>query len=61
MAIESFPTHAIDLVSILGDKFPPRCMAQAEKLEDHLRYAGKVELIAYLNEWLEAANRVSKE
>jgi hypothetical protein len=33
--------------------FPPRCLKPNEMVEDHLRYAGKVELIAMLRAQLE--------
>lgn len=36
------------LVAWLEEAFPPRCLAPRETVEDHLRYAGKVELIAFL-------------
>ncbi len=35
-------------VSALEERFPPRCLSPNETVEDHLRYAGKVDLIATL-------------
>lgn len=57
MAIRPFPHYATDLLRIMEAENPPRCMKPGESVEDHLRYAGRVELIAELKEWLEATER----
>lgn len=38
------------LIEWLEREFPPRCLGTAETVEDHLRYAGKVELVQSLRD-----------
>lgn len=57
MALRGFPLHATELLKQLQTEFPPRCIKPEESLEDAHRYAGKVELVAYLQTWLNAAER----
>lgn len=57
MAIKSFPQYASDLLKDLQEQFPPRCIERDESIEDHQRYAGKVELITYIRDWESAANK----
>lgn len=40
------------MVAALEMLYPPRCMARLESIEDHLRYAGKAELVQMLREAL---------
>ena len=47
-----FPRLTADQVEQLENKFPPRCLGKGESVEDHLRYAGKVELIALLRSFI---------
>ena len=61
MAIKPFPLDASDLLVRIDEEFPPRCIAKDETLEDHLRYAGKRELIDELKLRLEAAERINKD
>ena len=44
----TLPKLSTELVEDLAQRFPPRCLKPNETVEDHLRYAGKVELIALL-------------
>lgn len=37
-----------DLLDDLNEQYPARCLKPGELVEDHLRYAGKVELIQRL-------------
>ena len=46
-----------ELIDELKERFPHRCPKRGESLEDVLRYAGKVELI----EFLEACKKEYKE
>lgn len=46
--IEGIPYVTESLVEALEALFPPRCLKVGESVEQHLRYAGKVELIALL-------------
>ena len=48
------PDLSRDLIEDLEENYPPRCKTPEESLEDHLRYAGMVELIDVLrqrHEW----------
>lgn len=45
---DDWPPVPQELVEYLEAAFPPRCMQAGEGLEDHLRYAGKVELVSAL-------------
>lgn len=40
------PRVPSELVAWLEQQFPPRCYEGKERIEDHLRYAGRVELVA---------------
>lgn len=42
------PVLADEVLTKLEQMFPPRCLARTETAEEHLRYAGKVELVAWL-------------
>jgi hypothetical protein len=42
-----FPQHLLDALIRL---YPPRCLGPGERVEDHLRYAGKVDLIAAIQQ-----------
>lgn len=46
MTMDGFPTFSEDQVEALERLFPPRCLARGQTVENHLRYAGMVELIA---------------
>ncbi len=43
-----------ELLASLEATHPPRCLARDQTVEDHLRYAGKVELIASMRIQFEA-------
>lgn len=43
---EVWPDIPRDLLTFLERLYPPRCMDPREGVEDHLRYAGAVSLIA---------------
>lgn len=45
-----WPLFTESQVAFLESKFPARCLKTSEAVEDHLRYAGKVDLIAQLRE-----------
>lgn len=47
-----YPRLTADQIEQLEVKFPPRCLHKGESVEDHLRYAGKVELIAILRSFI---------
>lgn len=61
MSVQSFPTHATDLVKDLDKRYPERCIDKGESFEDHLRYAGARDVIRWLNDWLSAANRLASK
>ena len=42
------PQLSEDLIEDLEEHYPPRCIEQGESIEDHLRYAGMVELVQNL-------------
>jgi hypothetical protein len=48
----------LDLTAIaqLEKEYPASCLARGETVEEHLRYAGKVELIAQLRQRYEASD-----
>ena len=48
MADPTLPDIDVDLVKALEDLYPPRCYEGEERVEDHLMYAGKVQLVADL-------------
>lgn len=45
---DHWPTFTEVQVSFLEKLFPPRCVGRRESAEDHLRYAGMVDLVAML-------------
>lgn len=47
---DPWPNFTDAQVEFLESRFPARCLAQHESVEDHLRYAGKVDLIAQLRD-----------
>lgn len=49
------------MVRWLEDQFPPRCLGTRETVEDHLRYAGKVDLVAGLRAQLDARHEGTDE
>jgi hypothetical protein len=48
IASKPWPKFTEEQVTFLEGEFPPRCLGTKESVEDHLRYAGKVELIAMM-------------
>lgn len=44
----SIPLASRDLIQLLAETHPPRCMARSEDPVDHMFYAGKVDLIEQL-------------
>ena len=51
-----WPTFTETQVAFLEEMYPARCLATNESVEDHLRYAGKVELIARMRESISVAS-----
>ncbi len=47
---EPWPNFTDVQVSFLEKMYPPRCIGREEQIEDHIRYAAKVELIAQLRQ-----------
>lgn len=47
---ESWPQFSEYQVAFLEKMFPKRCLQTRETVEDHLRYAGKVDLIAIMRD-----------
>lgn len=45
---EVWPLFSDNQVSFLESKFPARCIKPSETIEDHLRYAGVVDLVQQL-------------
>lgn len=43
-----------ELLAYLEGAYPPRCIQPGERFEDHVRYAGKVELIAAMRSQYDA-------
>ncbi len=43
---EPWPQFTEAQAAFLEKLFPPRCIGTDQRLEDHLRYAGKVDLVA---------------
>lgn len=58
--MKTFPTLATDLIRDLVEKYPPRCVGPQETFEDHLRYAGAVDVVTFLLEWRRAADKVGR-
>jgi hypothetical protein len=48
------PVLAAEVVEKLEQMFPPRCLQRNETAEEHLRYAGKVELVEMFRNRLSA-------
>jgi hypothetical protein len=42
------PANSLDLIKELDDLFPPKCIGIGEKLDDAHRYAGKRDVIEFL-------------
>lgn len=42
---DDWPSIPPELVEYLEAAYPPRCMYPGESIEEHLRYAGKVDLV----------------
>lgn len=58
---ERFPEVTRSLVTYLKEHYPPRCRSLGEPVEEHERYAGKVELAEDLIAYFEAAMDPSEE
>lgn len=52
--VPDLPVLSSEAIEKLEQMFPPRCLGRNETAEEHLRYAGKVELV----EWFR--NRLSQ-
>ncbi len=50
-----WPDIPEDLVVFLEELYPPRCLERHQTVEDHLRYAGMVELVADMRHHMEVA------
>lgn len=46
-----FPVSATELVDLLDELYPPRCIAPGQPLEEAIRYAGSRDLIDMLINW----------
>lgn len=55
------PNSVIGLIEELERNNPARCIQPAEDLHAHLRYAGRVELVAELRGRYEAELRINKK
>ncbi|RWP84740.1 MAG: hypothetical protein EOR11_19970 [Mesorhizobium sp.] len=42
---DKLPVFSRESIEELETQFPPRCLGRGESVEEHLRYAGKVELV----------------
>lgn len=42
------PVLSLEDITKLEEAFPPRCLSRVDTVEEHLRYAGKVELVEML-------------
>lgn len=55
---EKLPVFTRESLEALEALFPPRCLGRGESAEDHLRYAGKAELVEMLrnrhDQWAQA-------
>lgn len=55
---EKLPVFSRESLEALEGLFPPLCLGRGESVEDHLRYAGKVELVEMLrnrhDQWAQA-------
>lgn len=43
--MEKFPIYSADLIQVLDEEYPQRCVGRSETIEEAQRYAGKRELI----------------
>ena len=48
--LSALPVVDLKAIERLEAVYPPVCLGRAETVEDHLRYAGKVELVALLRQ-----------
>jgi len=46
--VKQLPPTAIELIDQLDKLFPPRCIQVGEAVDEHVRYAGKCDLIQFL-------------
>lgn len=58
---QTLPQFSYDLIDLLDKTYPNRCMRKGESLEDHLRYAGKRDVIEMLLSRREYTERKGKE
>lgn len=58
--MKPLPNTVIGLIEEMESNFPPACKVADESLEDHARYAGKVELITNLRNRFEVNLRREK-
>jgi hypothetical protein len=54
--MDTLPRLSTDLVEALRAMYPPRCIRPGETPEEAHRYAGKVDLVAYLCRLAEEAS-----
>lgn len=58
--MRQLPGTALGLIEMLEEQYPPKCLGPHEELHDHLRYAGKVDLIAKLRAHWTAETKAEK-
>lgn len=46
--IERIPFHSADLIHLLNEAFPVKCIGPQDRIEDAHRYAGKREVVDLL-------------
>ncbi len=51
IADEYIPDRSYDLIDLLVESYPPRCILPNQTLESANRYAGMVDLVKDLQEW----------
>lgn len=56
-----WPDIPEDLLVFLEDLYPPRCLETLEKVEDHLRYAGVVDLLADMRHHFKLSKEIEAE
>lgn len=59
--MKTMPNTVLGLIEELEELYPPRCFGSDEDLHDHLRYAGKVELIARLRARFERTEKAANK
>lgn len=59
--MKTLPNSVIGLIEELEELYPARCMKTDESLEDHLRYAGKVDVVERLRERYEVGIKADKK